>query len=227
MDQIWRFITAMDLSFPRGIIGSHFGDVVGILSILFGGTLLLFAWKHHDYFLGVSGFLAGAFLGLLFKAHVVPAGGMAHFLYIVVCGLGMAAVLLMFKRMVGIALGGFITALVVGIVRPEWLSGARASVPMLALVFLLGGGLGAIFPRLFYILTTSLLGAAFVTYGITEVLVPLVLADVASGIEPRVLHSVVFFPLFVFGIGYQVFTTREEPPPALRPKGDPATVPAA
>lgn len=221
MDWLWDALSALDLSFPRSVIGGYFEDVLGVLSVLFGGTLLLFAWRHHDYFLGVTGFLAGSFLGLLFKSQVVPEGAMAHFLYIMVCGVGMAAAMVMFKRIVGMALGGFITALVVVMVRPDLMEGGQGNAATLAMAFLLGGGLGALFPRMFYIATTALFGAAFATYGITQTLVPVLLPDLAAS-RPNAMHAMVFLPLMVFGLGYQVFSTRQDAPPKLRPVGDPA-----
>lgn len=218
MESLLKSITSLDLSSPKTVLGYYFMDVLGVLSILFGGVLLLFAWKHHDYFLGLIGFLAGAFGGLLFKAHLFASEGIAHLLYIAVCGTALAVLSVFFKRLVGIALGGILVALALVLLRPTVLQGGGQGTVTLALAYLLGGGLGALFPREVYILTTSLFGAAFATFGLTITLVPVLAPRLPLGSDPLV-HALIFVPLFVFGMAYQFISTRRDPPPALRPTG--------
>ena len=50
-------VERLNLSGTQNMVGSHFPEMLALLSIVFGGSFLLFAWKHHAYFLGVTGFL--------------------------------------------------------------------------------------------------------------------------------------------------------------------------
>lgn len=214
MGALVDFLYRFDLSYPRTLIGAHFMDIVGVLSIILGGAFLLFSWKHHRYFIVVTGFLAGAFAGLLFKDNVMPDGRIVHTVYIVVCGTAIAAICHLFKRFVGMILGGFAVALVLVIGFPHLLSsgiiGGKTNLLTLALAFMLGGGLGAIYPKFFFIVTSALFGSAFATFGITTALWP-VLMQPTPRVDESLLHAVIMIPLFLFGTLYQLWTTRGEP----------------
>ena len=219
MKGLLDIIERLDFSHSAGIAGRHFDDVVGILSIVFGGAILMFAWKHHRYFLGVTGFLAGCFLGLLFKANVMPGGGVGHVVYIVLAGAATAAISVLFRRFVGMILGGFVTAMALCVIYPKFMEPDRHNLLMMSIGFMFGGGLGAMFPRFFYIVSTSLFGSAFVTYGLAGTLLPSLMSDPTVADRP-LWHAMILMPLFLFGVVYQMLTTRADEGPAPAP--DPA-----
>lgn len=210
----------LDFSHAAGLAGRYFDDVVGILSIVFGGAILMFAWKHHRYFLGVTGFLAGCFLGLLFKANVMPDGGATHVIYIVLAGAAMGVVCVLFRRLVGMLLGGFVTAVALCVIYPKFMEPGRHNLLMMSIGFMLGGGLGAMFPRFFYVVATSLFGAAFVTFGLAGTLLPNLMSDPAVANRP-LWHAMILMPLFLFGVVYQLLTTRGEEGPGTPPEPAP------
>ena len=85
-------VERLNLSTTQNMVGSHFPEIVALLSIVFGGSFLLFAWKHHGYFLGVTGFLVGGWAGLMLKSHLQPAGGgVTPMLYLATCAVGAPA----------------------------------------------------------------------------------------------------------------------------------------
>lgn len=217
MEGLLDILERLDLSHAAGLAGRHFDDVVGILSIVFGGAILMFAWKHHRYFLGVTGFLTGCFLGLIFKANVMPDGGAGHILYIVLAGAAAAAICMLFRRFVGMLLGGFVTAVALCVVYPKFMAPDRHNLLMMSIGFMLGGGLGAMFPRFFYITATSLFGAAFVTFGLAGTLLPSLMSDPTVADRP-LWHAMILMPLFLFGVVYQMLTTRGEEGPASEPE---------
>jgi hypothetical protein len=209
MYRLLNVIERLDLAYRDSLVGPYFNDIIGVMSIVFGGCLLLFSWKHHRYFLGVTGFLTGCFLGLIFKSTVLPDGGAGHLLYIVLCGGALAAFCLMFERFVGMLMGGFVTAAVMAVIFPQFLQPERHNLLVISIGFMLGGGLGSIFPRIFFITATSLFGAAFVTYGVTGTLLPTLLSDPTVAHRP-LWHAVILLPLFIFGLCYQLMTTRRD-----------------
>ena len=208
----------LDLSHRESLAGPYFADIIGILSIIFGGAFLLFSYSHHRYFTGVTGFLAGCFAGLLFKANVMPEGGASHIAYIALCGVAVAAIYMLFRRFVGMVLGGFVTAVTVCVLYPKFLEPQQNNLLMLSIGFMLGGGLGAMFPRFFYIVATSLFGSVFVTYGLAGTLLPTLLSDPAMTHRP-LWHAMILMPLFLFGVCFQVLSTHEAstPPPQPEP----------
>ena len=40
-------VERLNLSTPQNMVGNHFPEILALLSIVFGGSFLLFAWKHH------------------------------------------------------------------------------------------------------------------------------------------------------------------------------------
>ena len=78
-----------------------------------------------------------------------------------------------------------------------------------SMAFLLGGGLGAIFPKFFFIFNSSLIGAVFVTYGISTAIVGKLAGEVKP--ETQVLvHLCVFLPALLFGVMYQLTTSQNQ-----------------
>ena len=91
MEKIVGMIERLDLSSHRTMIGVHFPEIIGLLAIIFGGSFLLFAWKHHEYFLGITGLLVGSWAGLIIKSHVGATGEIPAVLYLAVCAVAGAA----------------------------------------------------------------------------------------------------------------------------------------
>lgn len=209
IEQVVDLIERLNLSTHKNMMGSHFPEIVGLLSIVFGGAFLLYGWRHHGYFLGVTGLLAGGWAGLLLKSHLSPDGsGMAPVLYLAVCAAAGAFIAMCWKRLMGILMGGFSVAVVGTVCFPEAFKPGDHTLMTISMAFLLGGGLGALFPKFFFILNSSLIGSVFVTYGVSSVVLGMVAGAVTA--ETQVLvHLCVFLPLLVFGMLYQFTTARE------------------
>jgi hypothetical protein len=213
MHEMVELVQALNLSTHKSLIGSYFPEILALLSIVFGGAFLLFGWKHHGYFLGVTGFLTGGWAGLMLKSHLQPAGGgVTPMLYLATCSVAGAFVAICWKRFVGILLGGFTVAILGSVFFPQYFKPGDHTLAAVSMAFLLGGGLGAIFPKFFFIFNSSLIGAVFVTYGISTAIV----GKLTGAIRPEtqvLIHLVVFLPLLLFGIMYQLTTSQHEPMP--------------
>ncbi len=223
MQEFTALLERLNLAGPKAAVGGHFPEIVALLSIVFGGAFLLYGWKHHEYFLGITGFLAGGWGGMIAKAHFSQAGTVPPVLYLGVCAVAGAYVGIYFRQFVGILLGGFTTAVLGSVFFPNLFRPGNYSTLTVGMAFLLGGGLGAIFPKFFFIFNSSLIGSVFVTYGVSSA----VLAQVAGEAPPKtrmVLHLLVFLPLLIFGVLYQLVTAREETPPPA-PAGPPMRQP--
>jgi hypothetical protein len=210
-------VQRLNLSTHKNLVGAHFPEIVALLSIVFGGAFLLFGWKHHAYFLGVTGFLAGGWAGLLLKTHLQPAGGgVTPMLYLAVCAVAGAFVATCWKRFVGILLGGFTVAVLGTVCFPQYFKPGDHTLAAISMAFLLGGGLGAIFPKFFFVFNSSLIGAVFVTYGVSQAVVGKLVGDVKA--EAQILiHLCIFLPLLIFGVLYQLTTSAHEPMPTDEP----------
>ncbi|MBI2900117.1 MAG: DUF4203 domain-containing protein [Planctomycetes bacterium] len=211
LERVSTLLERLNLSQHRAIAGEHFPEILALLSIVFGGAFLLYGWKHHEYFLGMTGFLVGGWAGMIAKAHFAPAGGVPPFLYLGACAVGGAYVAVHFRQLMGILLGGFTVAVLGSVFLPNLFSPGNYSSLTVAMAFLIGGGLGAIFPKFFFIFNSSLIGSVFVTYGVSAALV----SRVAGDLPPRarlVVHLLVFLPLLIFGVLYQLTASREEAP---------------
>jgi len=213
MREMIELVQALNLSTHKSVIGSYFPEILVLLSIVFGGAFLLFGWKHHGYFLGVTGFLTGGWAGLLLKSHLQPAGGgVTPMLYLATCAVAGAFVAICWKRFVGILLGGFTVAVLGSVFFPQYFKPGDHTLAAVSMAFLLGGGLGAIFPKFFFIFNSSLIGAVFVTYGISQAIV----GKLAGGVRPEtqaLIHLCVFLPALIFGVMYQLTTSQSEPMP--------------
>ena len=208
------FVERLNLSHHKSLIGTYFPEIIALLSIVFGGSFLLFGWRHHEYFLGVTGLIVGGWAGLFLKSHFAPVGGLAPFFYVAVGAAAGAYIGAFCKRFVGILLGGFTVALFVSVFSPTLFKPGEQTMLGTAVVFLLGGGLGGLFPKFFYVLNSSLIGSVFATYGISlAVLAPLQQISPSTRV---LLHLAAFLPLFVFGLLYQGFSGA--PGPALAPE---------
>ncbi|OHB71021.1 MAG: hypothetical protein A2W23_05910 [Planctomycetes bacterium RBG_16_43_13] len=209
ISNIVLFLERLNLSYPQTVIGKNFSDIIALLSIIFGGAFLLFGWKHNKYFLGITGMLIGGWLGLLLKSYLSPDGRVITFLYVAVCAFLGFIITVFFKRLTGILLGGFLAACVATVFFPALFEEGHSTHIALSVAFLFGGGLGAIFPRFFFIVNSSLIGSTFVTYGVTTAIVGNFIQS--ASLHTRVLIiTLVFVPVFIFGIIYQLRTTSEE-----------------
>jgi hypothetical protein len=217
-------VERLNLSAHRNIVGAHFPEIVALLSIVFGGAFLLYGWRHHAYFLGVTGFLVGGWAGLLLKSQLSPMGGrVAPVLYLVTCALAGAFIASCWKRFIGILLGGFTVAVLGSVFFPHHFKPGNHSLIAITTAFLLGGGMGAIFPRFFFVFDSSLIGSIFVTYGVSIMIVGKLVGAVGS--ETQVLiHLCVFLPLLLFGVIYQMATSYDEGLP--RREAEPSRRPA-
>jgi len=210
-------VQRLNLSTHKNLLGVHFPEMVSLLSIVFGGAFLLFGWRHHAYFLGVTGFLSGGWAGLLLKSHLQPAGGgVTPMLYLATCAVGGAFVAVCWKRFVGILLGGFTVAVLGTVFFPRYFTPGDHTLTAIALAFLLGGGLGAIFPKFFFVFNSSLIGAVFATYGVSTAVVSRVAGEVRTELQV-LIHLCIFLPLLIFGILYQLTTSAHEPMPGDAP----------
>jgi len=204
-------VERLNLSGTQNMVGSHFPEMIALLSIVFGGSFLLFAWKHHAYFLGVTGFLVGGWAGLMLKSHLQPAGGgVTPMLYLATCAVGGAFIATCWRRFVGILLGGFTVAILGSVVFPSYFRPGDHTLSSMSMAFLLGGGLGAIFPKFFFVFNSSLIGAVFVTYGVSAAIVSKLIGEVKADLAVLV-HLCIFLPLLLFGIMYQLTTSQNEP----------------
>jgi hypothetical protein len=204
-------VQRLNLSTHKNVVGAHFPEIVALLSIVFGGAFLLFGWRHHAYFLGVTGFLTGGWAGLLLKSHLQPAGGgVTPMLYLATCAVGGAFVAICWRRFVGILLGGFTVAVLGTVLFPQVFRPGDHTLAAIALTFLLGGGLGAIFPKFFFVFNSSLIGAVFATYGISSAVVGRLVGEVRTEMQVLV-HLCIFLPLLIFGVLYQLTTSAHEP----------------
>ena len=208
--ELVALVERLNLSATQNMVGSHFPEIVALLSIVFGGSFLLFAWKHHAYFLGVTGFLVGGWAGLMLKSHLQPAGGgITPMLYLATCAVGGAFIATCWRRFVGILLGGFTVAILGSVLFPVHFRPSDHTLSAISMAFLLGGGLGAIFPKFFFVFNSSLIGAVFVTYGISAAIVSKLVGEVKADLAVLV-HLCIFLPLLLFGIMYQLTTSQNE-----------------
>lgn len=194
----------MNLAYPNTLFGQYFHEMVAILAIVFGGAFLLYAYQHQAYFGGVVGFLLGGWLGLLVRTCYLSEGTVPPLLYVALFAVGGACLAVFFPRLVGILLGGFTSLLGVFLVSPEILETHPNQNLLFPLLFVLGGGIGALFPRFFFILDSSLIGAAFVTYGVSAAILPK-LMPMLPATSNALLHLGVFLPAVCFGVLYQFF----------------------
>src|SRR5262245_4193739 len=210
-------VERLNLSTTQNMVGNHFPEIVALLSIVFGGSFLLFAWKHHAYFLGVTGFLVGGWAGLMLKSHLQPSGGgVTPMLYLATCAVGGAFIATCWRRFVGLLLGGFTVAILGSVLFPSYFRPGDHTLSAISMAFLLGGGLGAIFPKFFFVFNSSLIGAVFVTYGVSAAVVGKLVGEVRA--EAQVLiHLCIFLPLLIFGVLYQLTTSVHEPMPSDEP----------
>ncbi|MBI2932180.1 MAG: hypothetical protein HYY16_11060 [Planctomycetes bacterium] len=207
--ELIQVIERLNLSHQQSFAGSHFSEIIALMSIVFGGSFLLFGWKHHEYYLGITGFLVGGWAGLLLKTQASSAGTVAPFLYVGVCAVGGAFVAVQFRQLIGMLLGGF-TAAVFGLVlAPSIFRPGEHGLVAVSAAFLMGGGLGAMFPKFFFVFNSALIGSVFITYGVSIA----VLTSFTGGAGPNVkaiVHLLVFLPVLLFGILYQMITSQRE-----------------
>ena len=206
----------LDLSYHKTMVGAHFPEIIGLLAIVFGGSFLLFAWKHHEYFLGITGLLVGSWAGLILKSHIGSTGDIPAVLYLAVCAVAGAYMGVYFRKFMGMLLGGFTVAVLGIVLAPNLFEPGNYSTLTIGFAFLLGGGLGAMFHKFFFIFNSALIGSVFATYGISTI----VLVRFSEGSTPQMemlLHASIFLPLLIFGILYQLITSQHEQEDAPAP----------
>jgi hypothetical protein len=203
MQKIIDFIQGLNFSYSESVIGAHFNEIVALMSIVFGGSLMLFGWKEKNYFLAVIGGLVGAWGGLLLRTVFLPESKILPFIYIIVFAIVGAVATVFFRRFTGMLLGGFIAICVAITIFPKVFMPGKETYIATALCFLLGGGMGAIYPHIFIIIVTSLIGSIFVTYGISTFIISSIIGTSSSNTYIAI-HLLIFLPLLIFGIIYQM-----------------------
>ncbi len=201
-----RYVSRLNLASPASLAGEHFPQIVALTCLVTGGFLLLFGWRHRRYVLGVVGLLAGGWIGLAIKGRIVPTGVLPALPYLALCGAAGVFLALGLRRFVGILLGGFTAACVAAVFVPAPLRTGQETTLGLCLAFLFGGGLGALFPRFFFIVDASLAGASFCTYALSVLLALAGAIPATAGTASVLLHLGLFLPLFAGGIVYQYLT---------------------
>jgi hypothetical protein len=101
-------------------------------------------------------------------------------------------------------------AILGSVIFPSYFRPGDHTLSAISMAFLLGGGLGAIFPKFFFVFNSSLIGAVFVTYGVSAAIVSKLIGDVKADLAVLV-HLCIFLPLLLFGIMYQLTTSQNEP----------------
>lgn len=210
MNDIIELIQRIDLAYPKHIFGLYFHEVVALLAIVFGGAFLLFATKQFDYFRGIIGFLLGAWIGVFIKEKVWMDSAVSMVLFIIATAVLCAALFVFFKRIVGMVIGAFVMMLFVSIFIPFVVETSNNKYFMIAILSILGGTLGALFPNALFIFISSIIGASFVTYGTTYLISRHFLKDLPFGTQ-ILLHIAVFVPLVIFGVLYQFMTSKDHP----------------
>ncbi len=198
-----QYVGRLNLASPMSLAGEHFPQIVALTCLVTGGFLVLFGWRHHRYVLAMVGMLAGGWIGLAIKGRIVPTGVLPALPYLALCGATGAFLAIFLRRFVGILLGGFTAACVAAVFFPAHLRPGNETILGLSMAFLFGGGLGALFPRCFFILVTSLTGASFCTYALSVLLTLAGAMPAAAGTANVLLHLGLFLPLFGGGIVVQ------------------------
>jgi hypothetical protein len=216
-DTVAEAVSRLNLASPHSLAGVYFQEIVALTCLLAGGFLVLFGWKHHRYVLAVLGMLVGGWTGLMIKARFAPMGVIPPLPYLALCGAIGGFLAITLRRFVGILLGGFTSACIAVVILPAFLRPDGSDMTSaLCITFLVGGGLGALHPRFFYIFNTSLIGASFFTYGLYAYLHR---AAAIPGTRAGVilLQLGLFLPLLVAGMVYQYWTAPPEEETDLQP----------
>jgi hypothetical protein len=208
-DQLVQIVERLNLAAPASLAGAYFQEMMAILAIVFGGAFLLFAYKHYDYFAGITGFMLGGWLGLLLRNQYLTGSHMNPVIYMGAFAVVGACIAVFYRRFIGILLGGFTALCAVHVAAQDVLTAHPNQNVTFIAVFLLGGGLGALFPKFFYVLNTSLIGAVFVSYGISASVLPKLMGEMPQSTS-ALIHLLVFLPCLIFGVLYQLFTAHSE-----------------
>jgi hypothetical protein len=204
MKEIVDFLNRLNISNYASLTGHFFEDIIYILITIFGGTLLLFAWQHNRYFFAIIGLISGALLGFLCKTHLPYMQSIHTTVYIVCFCIAGVIIAFLSQRFVGMLLGGVVVLIFICALSPSTLLASRTDFVKFSLFFLLGGGLGAIFPRFFFIFVCSIIGASFVTFGLSGLLLEKIIPT--SSIVPykTITTLLLFLPALMFGMFYQL-----------------------
>jgi hypothetical protein len=131
---------------------------------------------------------------------------------------GGACTAVFYRRFVGILLGGVFALCATLVFCPNVLQSSPNQNLSFPLIFLMGGGLGALFPKFFYVVNTSVLGAGFITGGVVLVFGPKLAVHLPQT-WATAIHLLVFLPCLLFGILYQFVSTRDETDGAVAAAG--------
>jgi hypothetical protein len=211
-DELVQLVERLNLAAPASLAGAYFQEMMAILAIVFGGAFLLFAYKHYDYFAGITGFMLGGWLGLMVRNQFLAGSHLNPVIYMGVFAVVGACIAVFYRRFIGILLGGFTSLCGVFVMAPELLTSHPNQNVTFSAIFLMGGGLGALFPKFFYVFNSSLIGAVFVSYGISASILPKLMGQMPHSTS-ALLHLLVFLPCLIFGILYQLFTSQNEDHP--------------
>lgn len=202
----------LNLAASRGFGAASFNDLVAILGIVFGGSFLLFSYRHYAYFAGITGFLLGGWLGPLIREQYMPASRLSPLVFMGVAAIIGACIAVFYRRFMGILLGGVCILIMTYVFAPDVLQKSPNQNASFGLIFLMGGGLGALFPKFFYVFDTSLIGSTFCAWGVSTAFGPR-LAGMLPAEWGAVVNLLVFVPCLCFGILYQMMTTADESGP--------------
>jgi hypothetical protein len=208
-EELVRLVERLNLAAPASLAGAYFQEMLAILAIVFGGAFLLFAYKHYDYFAGITGFMLGGWMGLLIRNQYLQGGSLSPVIYMGVFAVVGACIAVFYRRFIGILLGGFTSLCAVYMVAPEILTSHANQNLTFGGIFLMGGGLGALFPTFFYVFNSSLIGAVFVSYGVSASVLPKLMGEMPQSTS-ALIHLLIFLPCLVFGVLYQLFTSQAE-----------------
>lgn len=211
-DELVQLVERLNLAAPASLAGAYFQEMMAILAIVFGGAFLLFAYKHYDYFAGITGFMLGGWLGLMLRNQFLAASHLNPVIYMGAFAVVGACIAVFYRRFIGVLLGGFTSLCGVFVMAPELLTSHPNQNVTFTAIFVLGGGLGALFPKFFYVFNSSLIGAVFVSYGISASILPKLMGQMPHSTS-ALLHLLVFLPCLIFGILYQLFTSQTEDQP--------------
>lgn len=211
IDYVLKFIGTLNLSYPESFVGKYFNIILGILAVIFGGSLVLFGQKQKQYLYALTGLIFGAIIGIYLKTAFGTASQFTPIIYVIVCGLlGMLAVI-WYERIAGVLLGGITTVFLACVLSEIIANKIPSNYMNFVTIFLFGGVLGALFPEIFFIFDVALIGATFVTYGVSQIIAQGVNIPLSHD-KVVLIHFFVFVPTLVFGIIYLTKTMKDGKP---------------
>lgn len=208
IDYVLKFIGTLNLSYPENFVGKYFNIILGILALIFSGSMILFGQRQKHYLYALTGLIFGAIIGVYLKAVFGAASQFTPIIYVVVCALlGMLAVIL-YERIAGMLLGGITTVFLSCVLSEIIASRIPSNYMNFVTIFLFGGVLGALFPEIFFIFDVALIAATFVTYGVSQIIAQGTNIPISRD-KMVLIHFFIFVPALVFGIIYLTKTMKD------------------